>query len=320
MPPWSLRRSEKGSGDGLCPRGGDGRAAGLRAGAAGSLGLPTPSHRGHSQHPGLRAGGALPPSEERGRDPALLGGSVLETGVPRAEWLLPRDMMAAGDWPAPLRWGSGPGPSHRGPWVLFEPQPGDALPLSACGQPSPPPTCWGLGKRRWEEVGAWGPHALRRGREVCGGGRDRSLGADRPQRREGSPRASEPVAADAPAWAGDGPSPGGCGLQMAEPHSHLLREVRMPPRQDSVCRAGALVAAGAPCLSFPRRAASPWRPRLPGAQLHRFDRPEFNRFPSRQMWRPDGLGKQCVWGGSEGRAASKFSRLGGTGLPPASSP
>lgn len=165
VPPWSLRRSEKGSGDGLCPRGGDGRAAGPRARAAGSLGLPTPSHRGHSQHPGLRAGGALPHSEERGRD-----GSVLETGVPRAEWLLPRDMMAAGDWPAPLRWGSGPGPSHRGPWVLFEPQPGDALPLSACGQPSPPPTCWGLGKRRWEEVGAWGPHASRGGREVRGGG------------------------------------------------------------------------------------------------------------------------------------------------------
>lgn len=143
-----------------------GRAGGWPQGrAAGSLGLPTPSHRGHSQHPGLRAGGALLPSEEHGRDPALLGGSVLETGVPRAEWLLPRDMMAAGDWPAPLRWGSGPGPSHRGPWVLFEPQPGDALPLSACGQPSPPPTCWGLGKRRWEEVGAWGPHASRGGRE-----------------------------------------------------------------------------------------------------------------------------------------------------------
>lgn len=83
MPPWSLRRSEKGSGDGLCPRGGDGRAAGLRAGAAGSLGLPTPSHRGHSQHPGLRAGGALPP----------LGGARQR---PRsARWLRPRDWCPA---------------------------------------------------------------------------------------------------------------------------------------------------------------------------------------------------------------------------------
>lgn len=293
-----------------------GRAGGWPQGRGGRL--------PRSPHPQPPRSFSAPGTQGR-RGPAPLGGA-------RQRWLRPRDWCPASRVASPPGHDGSrrlAGSSALGLWARPLPSgPLGAVRTSArrrfaplCLRPAQSPAhLLGSGETEMGGGGRVGATRIEGWERSAWGGWDRSLGADRPQRREGSPRASEPVAADAPAWAGDGPSPGGCGLQMAEPHSHLLREVRMPPLQGSVCRAGALVAAGAPCLSFPRRAASPRRPRPPGAQLHRFDPPEFNRFPSRQMWRPDGLGKQCVWGGSEGRAASKFSRLGGTGLPPASSP
>lgn len=148
-----------------------GRAGGWPQGRGGRL--------PRSPHPQPPRSFSAPGTQGR-RGPAPLGGARQR---PRsARWLRPRDWCPASRVASPPGhdgsrrpagssalglWAS---PSHRGPWVLFEPQPGVALPLSARGQPSPPPTCWGLGKRRWEEVGAWGPHASRGGREVRGGG------------------------------------------------------------------------------------------------------------------------------------------------------